>query len=165
MFGISPANALWLVLALIFVWMLYRFQMKTKHYNLADIFMNHTTNPPKADLTSHIIFILMLMFVWACVERVNRDKDVDNLILGGLGIFVLRQIAAVGANAYVQKPAPPADPVDSPPSTTTVNVQQQPGNPLLRGAQQPVPVRVDNPEPIEVTQTPPSKHKPKSAMG
>lgn len=159
--GIRPVDALWVVLALVFIWMMYRFQRNNRHYNVADIFMNYTVHPPRADLTSHIIFMMALMFVWACVERVNRDKDVDNLILGGLAIFVLRQAVKIGADAYASRPSAPEPEA---PSSRDVNVNVgQPANPLAAKHAAPVPVQVANPEPIEVTQTPAAAAKKKPA--
>lgn len=148
--GVSPVNALWLVLALMFGWMLYRFQLKNKHFDIADMFMTYSVTPPRADLTSVIIFMMALMFIWVCVERVSRDKDVDNLVLGGLGIFVLRQAFKIGADAYAAKPAAPEPEA---PASRDVNVNVgPPANPLAKSA--PIPVKVENPDPIEVTQTP-----------
>jgi hypothetical protein len=148
MFGITPVNALWLLLALCFVWMLYRFQKYNTHFDVADMFMTYSVRPPRADLTSVIIFMMALMFIWVCVERVARDKDVDNLVLGGLTIFVIRQAFKIGADAYSAKPAAPEP--DSPSRDVNVNVTQ-PANPLAKSG--PVPVQVANPEPIKVTQT------------
>lgn len=155
-FGISPTNALWLLLALMFIWMMYRFQRTNKFYNVADIFMNYTTYPPRADLTSHVIFILMLMFVWACVKRVSENKDVDNLILGGLTIFVLRQGVKIAADAYASKPSAP-EPQPTPSRDVNVNVAQPPVNPLApKGA-----VPVDIVTPVVPTREVPKDRPPK----
>jgi len=152
----SAANALWLVMALIFIWMLYRFQTKNKNFDVADMFMNHTFRPPKADLTSVIIFMMALMGIWVCVDRSTANKDVDNLVLGVLGIFVLRQAFKIGADAYVAKPTAPEP--EAPPSRD-VNVNVGP-SPLAES--KPVAVEVANKEPIATTETPARKpSKPK----
>lgn len=115
--GIPPVNALWMLLALMFILMLYRFQTKNEHFDLADLFMTYSVRPPRADLTSVIIFMMAIMAIWVCVVRANRDEDPTNLVIGVLGIFVLRQAFKIGADAYSKTVPPAAEP--EPPVTTT----------------------------------------------
>lgn len=118
---IDPVSALWLLLALVFSWMVYRFQKYNKYFDIADLFMNYTVRPPRADLTSVIIFMMALMAIYVCVVRASRNEDPTNLVVGVLGIFVLRQAFKIGADAYVAKappehsdepPMPPSNPLD-----------------------------------------------------
>jgi hypothetical protein len=108
--SISAVNALWLLLALIFIWMLYRFQKnKANSFELVDLFVDHGDN--RASLTNVIIFMMALMSIWVCIDRSNDGKDTDNLVLGVLGIFVLRQAIKIGADAYVKKDGAEPEPV------------------------------------------------------
>lgn len=90
----SWINATWLIFALIVIWMLYRFQRNQRnHYDVVDNFMDHSTKPPRADHRKLIVFMMALMAIWVCIDRSNDGKDVDNLVLGVLAIFVVGQVA------------------------------------------------------------------------
>lgn len=151
-FGIGRASALWMVMALLFILMLYRFNRLKREFNFVDVFMNYSVKPPRADLTSVIIFMMALMGIWTCVTPGDPSPMRVQLVLGVLGIFVLRQAIKIGADAYVAKPSAPEP--EAPSRDVNVNVGP-PVNPLAKSA--PVPVQVANPEPIEVTQTPGKK--------
>lgn len=124
--NVDPTNVLWLLMALLFGFMLYRFQAKNPNFDIADMFMNQSLRPPKADLTSIIIFMMALMAIWVCVQRSVKDKDVDNLVLGVLTIFVIRQAFKIGADAYSAKPPPPEPPEPPPPTQQNVTVNPTP---------------------------------------
>lgn len=123
---INPTNALWLIMALLFIGMIYRFQSKNPDFDISDVFMNHNVKPPRADLTSIIIFMMALMAIWVCVQRSVNDKDVDSLVLGVLTIFVIRQAFKIGADAYSAKPSAPEPPEAPPPAQQNVTVNQPP---------------------------------------
>jgi hypothetical protein len=92
-------NALWLLTALMFIWMLYRMDRKRGNtYSFIDTLLDKKTG--KADLYSHILWIMALMAIWVCIDRSNDGKDVDTLVLGVLGIFVTGRAVTAGVRAW-----------------------------------------------------------------
>jgi len=89
--SLSFVNALWLIGALCFGWMMYRFNRDHRnHYNIVDILMGPND---RASLTNHILLAMAGMSIWVVIDRSNDGKDVDTLLLGVLGIFVIGKTA------------------------------------------------------------------------
>jgi hypothetical protein len=102
----TPVNALLLIMGLLFVWMVYRFNKNsTNDYNIVDILIGPSG---RANLTSHILVVMCGMSVWVVVDRSNDGKDVDTLLLGVLSIFVLQK-AAIAITDIINKPADKPD--------------------------------------------------------
>ena len=94
------------------LWFIVRAQRAEDHpYDLRDTLMDAATR--KASLNAHILAVMALMATWVCIDRSNNGKDVDNLVLGVLGIFVLGRLGAQGIAAF----RPPADNPPPPPET------------------------------------------------
>ena len=84
---LSFVNALWLIGALCFAWMMYRFQRDQKNkYSIVDILMGPNN---RASLTNHILLAMAGMSISVIVDRSNDGKEVDTLLLGVLAIFVV----------------------------------------------------------------------------
>ena len=105
-------NALWLIGALCFAWMMYRFNSDHKnHYNVVDILMGPNN---RASLTNHILLAMAGMSIWVIVERASAGKDVETLLLGVLGIFVIGKTATAITDAVYKPPEVPPKPKAEP---------------------------------------------------
>jgi hypothetical protein len=102
-------NALWLIGALSFGWMMYRFNRnRSNRYNIVDILMGPNN---RASLTNHILLAMAGMSIWVIVDRSNDGKDVDTLLLGVLAIFVVgKTTTAVTEIINKDAPEPPPKP-------------------------------------------------------
>jgi len=97
----TPVNALLLIMGLVFVWMVYRFNnANDNEYNIVDVLMGPNN---RASLTNHILVAMAGMSVWVVIDRSNDGKDVDTLLLGILSIFVLQK-TAVAITDIINKP-------------------------------------------------------------
>jgi hypothetical protein len=100
-------NALWLIGALCFAWMMYRFNANQKNrYNVVDILMGPNN---RASLTNHILLAMAGMSIWVIVDRSNDGKDVDTLLLGVLAIFVVGK-TTTAVTEIINKDDPPEPP-------------------------------------------------------
>ena len=103
----SLVNALLLIFGLLFAWGMYRFNRNQKNdYNIVDILMGPNK---RASLTNHILLAMALMSIWVVVDRSNDGKDVDTLLLGVLGIFVVGK-TATAVTDILNRPDPPPKP-------------------------------------------------------
>ena len=85
--SLTYINALWLIGALCFAWMMYRFNRNQANlYNMVDILMGPNN---RASMTNHILLAMAAMSIWVVIDRSNDGKDVDTLLLGVLAIFVV----------------------------------------------------------------------------
>jgi hypothetical protein len=111
--SLSFVNGLWLVGALCFAWMMYRFNRSQRNrYNVVDILMGPND---RASLTNHILLAMAGMSIWVIVDRSNDGKDVDTLLLGVLGIFVIGTTAATVTDIINRAPPSEDPPVKTPP--------------------------------------------------
>ena len=76
-------------------------------FDLRDLLLDHRTG--RASVDNFVLLIMAAMSAWVVVDRSNQGKDVETLLLGVLGIFVV----AREAKRFTASRAPP--PVDSPP--------------------------------------------------
>jgi len=103
---LSFVNALWLIGAICFAWMMYRFNATKNKYNVVDILMGPNS---RASLTNHILLAMAGMSIWVIVDRSNDGKDVDTLLLGVLAIFVVGKTATTVTD-IINRPEPPEPP-------------------------------------------------------
>ena len=103
---ISFVNALWLIGALCFAWMMYRFNATKNKYNVVDILMGPNN---RASLTNHILLAMAGMSIWVIVDRSNDGKDVDTLLLGVLAIFVVGK-TTTAVTEIINREEPPEPP-------------------------------------------------------
>lgn len=90
------------VMMLCAVWALYRAQRDKRHpYDVRDTLMDAATG--KASLNAHILAAMAVMAVWVCIDRSNDGKDVDSLVLGVLGIFVVGRLGAQAVSTFKPK--------------------------------------------------------------
>ena len=103
--SLSFVNELWLIGALGFAWMMYRFQRDQKNrYNVVDLLMGPNN---RASLTNHILLAMAGMSIWVVVDRSNDGKEVDNLLLGVVAIFVVGKTATTVTDILNRAPTEP----------------------------------------------------------
>lgn len=90
---------LFTVLFVVLIFFLWKMQSdKGNTYDLRDLLLDERTR--RASLTNHTLLGMAIMAVWVVVTLVNRDKEVTELVLGVLGIFVLGKVAKRGLDAF-----------------------------------------------------------------
>ena len=87
------------VVTLIILW---RWQTDARNtYNLRDLLVDHTTG--KASVDKHIVLGFAVLSSWVVVSRQLAGKEVETLLLGVLGIFILQRAASKALDTF----APP----------------------------------------------------------
>ena len=76
-------------------------------FDLRDLLLDHRTG--RASVDNFVLLLMAAMSAWVVVDRSNQGKDVETLLLGVLGIFVV----AREAKRFTASRTPP--PVDTPP--------------------------------------------------
>jgi flagellar biogenesis protein FliO len=106
---------MFLTLAFIFaIYLLYRLNKDDARFDIADLFIDQGTQ--KASGSQIIVLSMAILSGWVVVTLTSRDKPVETILLGVLGIFVAgRTITSVFGKT-------PPDTV----TTTQTVVQQQP---------------------------------------
>ncbi len=108
----TAVNALLLVLALGFAWMMFRFNRSNRQYNIIDMLIG---SDGRASTINHIQWLFALLSIWVVIDRELKGKDdVSTILLGVLGIFVAKQ-AATQITEVVNRPDAP--------STTTSKIE------------------------------------------
>jgi hypothetical protein len=69
-------------------------------YNVWDMVMSEG----KADLYKHVVVVMAVLTCWTVVWLALRDKPVETLLLGGLGIFVGSRLVNSVASTLSNKP-------------------------------------------------------------
>jgi uncharacterized membrane protein YbjE (DUF340 family) len=101
---------IFLTLAFIFaIYLLYRLNKDDARFDIADLFIDQGTQ--KASGSQIIVLSMAILSGWVVVTLTNRDKPVETILLGVLGIFV----AGKALTAIWGK---------TPPDTTTTTVSQ-----------------------------------------
>ena len=77
-------------------------------FDLRDLLLDHRTG--RASVDNFVLLLMAAMSAWVVVDRSNQGKDVETLLLGVLGIFV---VAREAKRAISSRTPPP--PVDTPP--------------------------------------------------
>jgi hypothetical protein len=97
-YSISSAQ-IFLGLGMVAVLLLAWAAQKSDHaFDIRDTLMDPATG--KASLYACTIWLTLLMSLWICIDRANDGKDVDNLVLGVLGIFVLGRLGYQGLEKF-----------------------------------------------------------------
>ena len=101
---------IFLTVALIFaVYLLYRLNRTDARFDITDLFIDQTTG--KASGSQLIVLSMAVLSGWVVVTLTSRDKPVETILLGVLGIFV----AGKALTSIWGK---------TPPDTTTTTLQQ-----------------------------------------
>lgn len=87
----THAYAVWLALILVFFGVLiWRVQKDPEQpYDIVDILLDPVTR--KASLDKHVLLLMTMLSAWVVVVLTLKDKPVETLLLGVLGIFVLQR--------------------------------------------------------------------------
>lgn len=114
-------NALFLFGVIYAVFLLRRMHSDPDNtYDIRDVLLDHRTN--RASVDSHILVGMAVLAGWSIVSMVIAGKEVENLLLGVLGIFIVGREAKRGINAW--KPPPPAEGAPDFQRTTTTETEK-----------------------------------------
>lgn len=83
---------------------------RSNRYDLRDLLLDTVTN--KASLDKHIIVAFAALSGWVVVVRQLAGKEVETLLLGVLGVFVVQRAAGAAINAYSTRDEQRARPED-----------------------------------------------------
>ncbi len=101
---------IFLTVAFIFaIYLLYRLNRTDARFDITDLFIDQSTG--KASGSQLIVLAMAVLSGWVVVTLTSRDKPVETILLGVLGIFV----AGKALTSIWGKP---------PPDTTTTTLQQ-----------------------------------------
>ena len=100
-------HALLIVFALYAAFVLHALHRADNAFDLRDLLLDHRTG--RASVDNFVLLLMAAMSAWVVVDRSNQGKDVETLLLGVLGIFVV----AREAKRFTASRTPP--PVDTPP--------------------------------------------------
>lgn len=93
--------ALFVLYVVICLWRWHR--DKNDPFDARDFFRdNGLASQPKL-----IVFGMAVLAAWVVVKKTLADKDVETLLLGVLGIFVLRSAVGKVSDAFASRPAAP----------------------------------------------------------
>lgn len=99
--------------------MAYYVNRSDNNYMVIDL-LTHENG--RADFERHVVLVLLALTVWVVVQNVIDKKDVTNLLLGALGIFILKRVADRATDAYKTKP--PAPTIVPPGGATQINAPE-----------------------------------------
>ena len=100
-------HALLIAFALYAAFVLHALHRDDNNFDLRDLLLDHRTG--RASVDNFVLLLMAAMSAWVVVDRSNQGKDVETLLLGVLGIFVV----AREAKRFTASRTPP--PVDTPP--------------------------------------------------
>ncbi len=106
-----------------FIFLMYRFNRLNKNYNIVDLLLG---GDGRASVSNHIQLAFAALSIWAVIDRELDGKDIETLLLGVLGIFVVKQ-GAVQVADILNKPTTPGSTVETVQTTVEKTV-----NPLKR---------------------------------
>jgi hypothetical protein len=81
------------------VWLMYEWNSGSSSYDIKDLLMSDG----KASLEKHIIAGFALLSIWVVIQQALSNKSVETLLLGVLGIFVLKGAAENVSNNMANK--------------------------------------------------------------
>lgn len=103
---LSWTNAVLTIAGLVMVLIILRWHADKKNpYDFRDLLMDHTTR--KAALDKHILLWFAGLSGWVVVTWTLDDKNVETLLLGVLGIFIVQRAASKAIDSFSQRPTPP----------------------------------------------------------
>jgi hypothetical protein len=92
---------------------LFRWHLdRDNRYDLRDLLLDTVTN--RASLDKHILVGFAALSGWVVVVRQLAGKEVETLLLGVLGVFVVQRAAGAAINAYSTRDESRARPEDKP---------------------------------------------------
>jgi hypothetical protein len=104
-FHLSLINGMLIIMLLLFVWMVIRFNRSEVKYNVVDILMGPDD---RANLTNHILLTMAGLAAWVVIDReMDGKEDVGSILVQVLGIFVLGK-AAVAVTGIIKRPDAPS---------------------------------------------------------
>jgi uncharacterized membrane protein len=106
-------NIALLIGAAVAVAVLFRWHLdRDNRYDLRDLLLDTVTN--RASLDKHILVGFAALSGWVVVVRQLAGKEVETLLLGVLGVFVVQRAAGAAINAYSTRDESRARPEDKP---------------------------------------------------
>jgi hypothetical protein len=106
--SVSWTNAALVVAAMVVIVILGRWHADKKNpYDVRDLLMDHTTG--KAGLDKHILLWFAGLSGWVVVTWTLHDKNVETLLLGVLGIFIVQRTASKAIDSFAPKADPPPE--------------------------------------------------------
>jgi hypothetical protein len=104
-------NIVLVISALLVILLLARWHAdKRNPYDVRDLLMDHTTG--KAGIDKHILLWFAGLSGWVVVSRQLAGKDVETLLLGVLGIFILQRAASKAMDTFGPRPDGGGEPRD-----------------------------------------------------
>ncbi len=124
MYQLTLVNAALIVMILGFALLMYRFNRQNPRYNIVDMLIG---GDGRASVSNHIQLALASLSVWVVVDRELDGKDVETILLGVLGVFVVKQ-GAVQITDILNKPTAPGATVE----TVETKVEKKTVNPIKK---------------------------------
>ena len=84
-------HALLIGLAIYSVVILHALHRADNSFDLRDLLLDHRTG--RASVDNFVLLLMAAMSAWVVVDRSNQGRDVETLLLGVLGIFVVAREA------------------------------------------------------------------------
>ena len=88
--------------------MLVKLHRSGSAFNLTDLLLDHRTG--KASVDNFVLLLMAAMSAWVVVDRSNNGKDVETLLLGVLGIFVVARETKRAITSRAPQPEKPEKP-------------------------------------------------------
>ena len=87
---VSWTNLILLVVAVYFIFSLWRWtQDKRNVYDVRDLLIDHNTN--RASIDKHVVAGFSILSGWVVVTWTLEGKNVETMLLGVLGIFIIHR--------------------------------------------------------------------------
>ena len=100
--SISWTNLALVVVAAFILLTLWRWQSDSKNfYDVRDLLVDHKTN--RASVDKHIVAGFAVLSGWVVVTWTLEGKNVETLLLGVLGIFIIQRAASKATDAFVNR--------------------------------------------------------------
>lgn len=105
--NITLTNAVLIISALLMLLLLARWHADKKNpYDVRDLLLDHTTR--KAGLDKHILLWFAGLSGWVVVTWTLEGKNVETLLLGVLGVFIVQRAASKAIDSFSSKADPPS---------------------------------------------------------
>lgn len=105
--SLNWTDAVLVMAGMLFLLMLARWHADKKNpYDVRDLLLDHTTG--KAGLDKHILLWFAGLSGWVVVTWTLDGKNVETLLLGVLGIFIVQRTASKAIDSFSSKADPPS---------------------------------------------------------
>lgn len=102
MFDFIDSRAVWLIpmfiMGAVLLWRVQKNQ--DNEYDVTDILLDPNTR--KASLDKHVLLLMALVSAWSIIVLLLRDKPIETLLLGVLGVFVVQRGVRDGIEAFTK---------------------------------------------------------------